>query len=92
MRICFLCEGYPPAAHGGIGTFTQNVARALVSAGHQIWIVARHSRTLPGKAYEEAKGFASGAFSGLDTSWARHVSATSCFAPFSVGVAATKLI
>jgi len=56
MRICFLCEGYPPGGHGGIGTFTQNLARALVRAGHQAWVIARYSRSLPGAAYEEDQG------------------------------------
>ena len=56
MRICFLCEGYPPAGHGGIGTFTQSLARALVRAGHQAWVIGRYSRNLPGAAYEEDQG------------------------------------
>jgi glycosyltransferase involved in cell wall biosynthesis len=56
MRICFLCEGYPPVGHGGIGTFTQNLARALVRAGHQVWVLARKSRNVPGAAYEEDEG------------------------------------
>jgi len=56
MRICFLCEGYPPAGHGGIGTFTQTLARALVRAGHQVRVIGRHSRSLPGEDYEEDQG------------------------------------
>jgi len=30
MHICFLCNEYPPAQHGGIGSFTQTLARELV--------------------------------------------------------------
>ena len=56
MRICFLCEGYPPAGHGGIGTFTQNLARALVRAGHQVRVLAKMSRNVAGTAYEEDEG------------------------------------
>ena len=56
MRICFLCQGYPPASHGGIGTFTQNLARALVRAGHEVRVLGRISRTLSGVDYEEDEG------------------------------------
>src|SRR5690349_10350345 len=35
MHICFLCNEYPPAIHGGIGSFTQSLARELVKHGHQ---------------------------------------------------------
>ena len=56
MRICFLCQGYPPAPHGGIGTFTQSLARAMVRAGHQTWVIGRYSRSHPAPAYEEDQG------------------------------------
>jgi glycogen synthase len=56
MKICFLCEGYPPSAHGGIGTFTQSLARALVRAGHQAWVIGRNSKRYPGSEYEEDQG------------------------------------
>jgi glycosyltransferase involved in cell wall biosynthesis len=36
MHICFLCNEYPPARHGGIGSFTQTLARALVRQGHVV--------------------------------------------------------
>ena len=29
MHICFLCNEYPPARHGGVGSFTQTLARSL---------------------------------------------------------------
>ena len=56
MRICFLCEGYPPSGHGGIGTFTQSLARALVRTGHQAWVIGRNSERYPGLEYEEDEG------------------------------------
>lgn len=36
MRICFICCEYPPAKHGGIGSVTQVLGRALVAAGHEV--------------------------------------------------------
>src|SRR3981081_1668823 len=39
MRICFICNEYPPARHGGIGTLTRTLARALVQAGNQVRVV-----------------------------------------------------
>jgi glycosyltransferase involved in cell wall biosynthesis len=34
MHICFLCNEYPAAPHGGVGSFTQTLARELVRHGH----------------------------------------------------------
>lgn len=34
--IAFVCNEYPPAPHGGIGTFTQVVGRALVRSGYRV--------------------------------------------------------
>ena len=31
MHICFLCNEYPPGPHGGIGTFTRTLGRALAA-------------------------------------------------------------
>jgi glycosyltransferase involved in cell wall biosynthesis len=42
MHIGFLCNEYPPVPHGGIGTFTQTMARALVQQGHQVTVVGIH--------------------------------------------------
>jgi len=36
MKICFICNEYPPGPHGGIGTMTQVLARALVKNGHDV--------------------------------------------------------
>ncbi len=36
MKICFVCSEYPPGPHGGIGTMTQVLARALVKSGHEV--------------------------------------------------------
>lgn len=39
MHICFLCNEYPPGMHGGIGAFTQTLARKLVVQGHQVSVL-----------------------------------------------------
>lgn len=47
MRICFLCHEYPPGPHGGIGTFTQLLARALAQRGHAVVVAGVYpTRTL----------------------------------------------
>ncbi len=56
MRICFLCNEYPPGPHGGIGTMTQVLARALVRAGHQVRTVGMYSLYYPAPDYEEDQG------------------------------------
>ncbi len=43
MRICFVCNEYPPGRHGGIGTMTQMLARGLVQAGHHVRAVGVYS-------------------------------------------------
>jgi len=41
MNICLLSREYPPETHiGGIGTYTQNMGRALADAGHTVHVVA----------------------------------------------------
>lgn len=36
MRIGILCGEYPPSNHGGIGSFTKDLAEGLAAKGHQI--------------------------------------------------------
>lgn len=50
MHICFLCNEYPPGPHGGVGSFTQTVGRALAGRGHQVTVVGVY---LGGEADEE---------------------------------------
>lgn len=38
MKIAFVCNEYPPGPHGGIGTFVQQLGRALSEEGHQVFI------------------------------------------------------
>lgn len=43
MHICFLCNEYPPGRHGGVGSFTQTLARALVKDGHKVTVIGLYS-------------------------------------------------
>jgi glycosyltransferase involved in cell wall biosynthesis len=44
MHICYLCNEYPPSPHGGIGSFTQTLAQALVKRGHQVSVVGAYAQ------------------------------------------------
>jgi glycosyltransferase involved in cell wall biosynthesis len=48
MHICFLCNEYPPASHGGVGMNTQTLARALAARGHTVSVIGsyRHNGTI----------------------------------------------
>lgn len=39
MKILFICNEYPPAPHGGIGSYTRFLAEALVERGHLVAVV-----------------------------------------------------
>ena len=39
MHILFVCHEYPPCNHGGIGSFTKDLAEGLVSSGHKVTVV-----------------------------------------------------
>ena len=39
MKILYICNEYPPAAHGGIGTFTKFLAESLARLGHEVAVV-----------------------------------------------------
>jgi glycosyltransferase involved in cell wall biosynthesis len=52
MRICFLCNEYPPGPHGGIGTCTQTLGRALAAAGHAVRVIGAYPPDHPSVAYE----------------------------------------
>jgi glycosyltransferase involved in cell wall biosynthesis len=52
VNICFICSEYPPGPHGGTGTFTQTIARALALAGHRVRVVGVHHRDYPAPDYQ----------------------------------------
>lgn len=53
VHVCFVCNEYPPAPHGGIGTFTQTLGRALVARGHRVTVVGAVGPTLAGTTNDE---------------------------------------
>jgi glycosyltransferase involved in cell wall biosynthesis len=55
LSICFLCSEYPPAIHGGIGSFTRLLARSLVERGHRIRVLGAY-RDLPLPTTENDRG------------------------------------
>lgn len=56
LRVCFVCNEYPPGPHGGIGTMTQVLARALVRAGHEVRVAGMYPAGYPAPDYEEDSG------------------------------------
>ena len=40
MNILYLCDEYPPAKTGGIGTVTKVVAEAMVQKGHTVYVLS----------------------------------------------------
>jgi glycosyltransferase involved in cell wall biosynthesis len=47
LRICLVCSDYPPGPHGGIGTMTQLLARALAARGHHVRAVGVYPPAYP---------------------------------------------
>ncbi|MCA2987974.1 MAG: glycosyltransferase family 4 protein [Gemmatimonas sp.] len=39
LHLVYLCGEYPPASHGGIGTFTRAMAHAMVARGHTVTVL-----------------------------------------------------
>lgn len=56
MKVCLICNEYPPGPHGGIGTCTQVLARELVNAGNQVRVAGMHPLHYPSADYEEDQG------------------------------------
>ncbi len=38
MHICFLCNEYPPSRHGGVGSLTQTLGRAMAANGCRVTV------------------------------------------------------
>ena len=56
MRVCLVCSEYPPGPHGGIGTFTQVLARGLAAKGHQVRVAGVYKKSYPAPDFEEDEG------------------------------------
>lgn len=52
MKIGFVCNEYPPGPHGGIGTLTRTLARALVAIGHSARAAGIYSKDYPAPDFE----------------------------------------
>jgi glycosyltransferase involved in cell wall biosynthesis len=39
MKIVYVCNEYPPAPHGGIGTFVQTISQGMAGGGHRVTVV-----------------------------------------------------
>ncbi len=44
LNVCLICNEYPPAVHGGIGSVTKQLAEGLVKLGHQVWVVGMYDQ------------------------------------------------
>jgi glycosyltransferase involved in cell wall biosynthesis len=55
MHVVYLCSEYPPSQGGGIGAFTQSLARAVVRRGHRATAVG-FSRGVERETVEEDHG------------------------------------
>jgi glycosyltransferase involved in cell wall biosynthesis len=47
MHVCYLCDEYPPAPHGGIGSLTKTLAEHLVQRGHRVTVVGTYPIARP---------------------------------------------
>jgi glycosyltransferase involved in cell wall biosynthesis len=56
MRICYVCNEYPPSRHGGIGSFTQVLAEALARAGHEVRVIGVYREDDPQPAQVHCQG------------------------------------
>jgi glycosyltransferase involved in cell wall biosynthesis len=56
MRICFLCNEYPPGPHGGLGTLARLLGRALVRAGHEVRVAGVYPEDFDGPPHEVDDG------------------------------------
>jgi glycosyltransferase involved in cell wall biosynthesis len=54
MKICFICNEYPPGVYGGIGAVTKTLAEGLVSAGHSVHIIGLYD--VKKAVHEDIKG------------------------------------
>ena len=52
VKICFICSEYPPGPHGGIGTMTQVLGRALAEAGHEVRSMGVYPQNYPAPEHE----------------------------------------
>lgn len=56
MRICLLCNEYPPGPHGGLGTLARLLGKALVGAGHEVRVAGVFPGEFAGPPHEVDEG------------------------------------
>ena len=56
MKICLICNEYPPGPHGGIGAMNQILAIELVKKGHFVTVVGLYDSNYCGSEFENDKG------------------------------------
>jgi glycosyltransferase involved in cell wall biosynthesis len=56
VKICFVCNEYPPGLYGGVGVVTRVMARALVAAGHPVRVIGMYQAARMGKQREMDEG------------------------------------
>ena len=56
MKVCFLCNEYPPTRHGGIGIATRTLAQSLVEAGHEARVIGFYPQDEPAPEHETDNG------------------------------------
>jgi glycosyltransferase involved in cell wall biosynthesis len=44
MHICIICNEYPPSNHGGIGSFTKDLAIGLIDKGYKVSVIGIYSK------------------------------------------------
>jgi glycosyltransferase involved in cell wall biosynthesis len=47
MKICFVCNEYPPLPHHGIGVLYKDLAEKLVQMGIEVWVIGYGNRSQP---------------------------------------------
>jgi glycosyltransferase involved in cell wall biosynthesis len=52
LRLCLVCNEYPPGPHGGIGVLTRTLARGLARASHDVRVIGIYARDYPAPDYE----------------------------------------
>ena len=49
LNVCFVCDEFPPAPHGGTGSSYRDLAHGLAAAGHRVTVVGVYQRAVLNK-------------------------------------------
>jgi glycosyltransferase involved in cell wall biosynthesis len=56
MRSCLICNEYPPAPHGGIGSMSRDLAEGLAACGHDVTVLGVALRLPNTRLVDEQQG------------------------------------